>query len=274
MHSPSVIINAAKTSLRELGWLLNSHASMKKELAVAQNNSVEGLIAQAITAGASIDTLERLLAMRDKWMKDKAREAFVVAVAAFQTECPVIKKTKNVLNKDGRTVRYSYAPLDSAIAQMKKPLQKNGLTYRWEAKTENGKITATAIITHTLGHQETSSFEVGVDVDGFMSGPQKNASALTFAKRYALFNVLGIATGDEDDDSLSVSKEGAAKSLKAKIIFLLRSLGHETQTKEQVETAVLKTTKLKLEEKSYGEIVELLELLVTEKQEMDTSTIE
>ncbi len=238
---------------------------MKKEIAVAQNNSVEGLIAQAITAGASIDTLERLLAMRDKWMKDKAREAFVSAMGSFQAACPVIKKTRQVMNKDGRSVRYTFAPIDSIVIQIKKPLKDAGLSYRWEVKNEGGKMPVTCIVTHVLGHSESSTFDVPTDDGGFMTAPQKVASALTFAKRYSMINVLGIATSDEDTDATDVNKEPQAKSEKAKIVFLLRSLGRKHTTKEEIAAEVKDATKLTLEEKNYEAIVDMLEVLVGEK---------
>src|SRR3990167_10453941 len=109
-------------------------------------------------------------------------------MSVFQDSCPVIKKTKKVLNKDGRTVRYQYAPLDSIVEQIKKPLKEAGVSYRWETKNANGEITAICTVTHILGHSESSEFAVPIDKEGFMTAPQKYASALTFAKRYSLCN--------------------------------------------------------------------------------------
>ncbi len=237
----------------------------KEKGLVAANNSPEGLIAQAIAGGANIETLERLMVMQEKWQATKAREAFVNAMTVFQTSCPVLKKTKDVMNKDGRSVRYSFAPIDSIIQQIKKPLKEAGLTYRWEVKNEAGKMPVTCIVTHVLGHSEQSTFDVPTDEGGFMTAPQKVASALTFAKRYSLVNVLGIATSDSDDDATTVNKEPEAKSDKAKIVFLLRSLGRKHTTKDEITDSVVDATGLALEEKNYGDIVDRLEVLVQEK---------
>ncbi len=237
---------------------------MKKEIAVAQNG-IDGLMAQAIAAGSPIETLERLMAMRDKWMKDKAREAFVSAMGSFQAACPVIKKTRQVMNKDGRSVRYTFAPIDSIVIQIKKPLKDAGLSYRWEVKNEGGKMPVTCIVTHVLGHFESSTFDVPVDDSGFMTAPQKVASALTFAKRYSMINVLGIATSDEDTDATDVNKEPQAKSEKAKIVFLLRSLGRLHSTKDEICREVKDATKLELTPENYAAIVDMLEVLVGEK---------
>lgn len=234
-----------------------------------KTNEVDDFISQAIARNAPVETMERLFALHKEHKTDKAREAYVQALAQFQSECPVIEKTKEVLNKDGRTVRYKYAPIDSIVEQIKKPLAKAGLSYRWETKKENGEMTAICIVTHELGHSEKSDFTIPVDSEGFMTAPQKVASALTFAKRYSLCNALGISTGDEDTDATDVNKEKTAKSDKSKIIFNLTSLGEKAKTKEEIEEAVLRLTKLKLEDNNLPDIVARLEALVKEQQEYE-----
>jgi ERF superfamily protein len=88
-----------------------------------------------------------------------------------------------------------------------------------------------------------------------MTAPQKYASVLTFAKRYALCNALGISTGDEDTNVTDVGKQADVKSIKSKILFLLRRLGHEAKSKADIEKAVEQRTQLKLVEQNYDEIV-------------------
>ena len=231
--------------------------------------TVEILISQAIAQGLPIDVMEKLFALKERSDANKAKEAFVMAMSKFQSHCPIIEKTKKVLNKDGRTVRYQYAPIDAIAEQIKKPLADNGLSYKWEVENKTGFINATAVVTHKLGHSEKSSFEVPIDTEGYMTAPQKYASALTFAKRYSLCNILGISTGEEDTDATDVGKESDVKDVKAKIMFLLRSLGNETKEKEQIVEAVKKLTGLALEDKNFSEIVSRLEVLVADKQEND-----
>lgn len=165
-----------------------------------ENASVEGFIEKAIAQNVPVETLERLLAVRRELKADHAKEAFIAAMANFQRECPVIVKDKAVLDKYGK-LRYKYAPMDSIINQVREYIGKNGLSYTIDVTNEAGILTAVVKITHILGHSETSSFQVPIDKDGFMSAPQKYAAASTFAKRYALNNALGILTGDEDTDA-------------------------------------------------------------------------
>jgi len=251
----------------------------KKKVEVAlieqgkQVAEVGGFISKAIDKGVDVATMEKLFALREKVRAEEAREAFVGAMASFQSECPIIEKNKTVLNKDGRTVRYKYASLDTIVEKMRDPLSKYGLAYSWKVKNEEGFITAIATITHKFGHSETSEFKVPVDKEGYMTEPQKYASALTFAKRYALINALGISTGEEDTDATDVGKEGDAKSDKSKIMFLLRNLNVKTEKKEQITEAIKRLTKKALTEKNYPEIISRLEILVKEAREYENQKV-
>ncbi len=239
-----------------------------KEVAVRKENvSIESVIQNAIDKGVPVETMEKLLAMRRELKAEAAKEAFTTALSQFQRDCPVIKKTKQVMNKDGRTIRYSYAPLDGIVGQIKKPVADNDLSYSWDVKNPDGHMEVTCEVTHVLGHSKTSTLQIPIDKDGFMTAPQKYASAQTYAKRYTLINALGISTGDDDTDAVDVGKEPEAKSPKSKILFLLRTLKYEVGTKEQVEDAVARTTKLELKEENYLDIVDRLEALVSEIHE-------
>lgn len=165
-----------------------------------QSSSVESFISQAIGLNVPIETLERLLALRDKDRAEKAREGFIGAMAKFQAECPIIEKKKLVKDKYGKD-RYKYAPIDSIIAQVKKALADNGLSYRFDEIKDDKFVTAVCTITHILGHSEQSSFKVEIGQEQYMTDTQKYGARMTFAKRYAFCNALGITTGDEDNDA-------------------------------------------------------------------------
>lgn len=178
--------------------------------------SAEALISEAIQKGVSVETMERLMAMRRELRAESAKAAFDQAMSNFQSECPIIEKRKTVLNKSGESVRYKYAPLDTIIAQVRPLLKAHGFGYRIVAdvqgKGKDGEVLATCVVTHALGHSESSSFKVPIDMESYMNLPQKFASALTFAKRYAFTSAFGIMTSDEDDDGtkagMSPEEEG------------------------------------------------------------------
>jgi hypothetical protein len=245
-----------------------------RRIAPVSGDETSNFIQLAIQNNASIEVMERLYALKERVSADKARAAFVTAMANFQSECPIIEKTKKVLDYQGK-LRYEYAPLDAIISQIKKPLAANRLAYRWNVEeTVEGTtkyINATAIITHEAGHSESSSFKVPIvaqltkDGRETMTKPQQNGSALTFAKRYALCNVLGIATGEEDNDANTVNNEPKPKSDRSKIAFLLRDLGYRPQSQKEYAKVIGKLVELKLTEENIPEIVARLEVLIAEK---------
>jgi len=237
----------------------------KTAVAVKEVNEINQLISKAMESNVPVETLERLFTLQKEYKADKAREAFVNAKAIFQGDVSLIVSDKKVLNKDGRTIRYQYASLGHIAEQIRKPLKENGLAYSWDVLHENNHMKVVAKITHSLGHSETSTLEIPISQDQYMTEPQKYASAQTYAKRYTLINVLGLATADEDTDATDVGKEPNAKSVKAQIILLLRNLDRGTQTREEIEQGVKDITKLELKEENYEEIVKKLAAKVEEK---------
>lgn len=182
----------------------------KKELEIKKELTPIEIIGQAVLSGnVPVETMEKLMALQERWEANKAKKEFDEALAGFQSECPTIKKTKIVKNKDG-TTRYAYAPLDSIIEQTKGLLAKHGLSYKFDTKV-NGMVEVTCRLTHKAGHSETSFFAVPVDKDAYMTAPQQFASALTFAKRYTFCDVVGIMTGDEDNDANKIGPETPPK---------------------------------------------------------------
>lgn len=178
---------------------------VKKDVAEVSNVNVlnpSHLLEMAVKQNASIETIEKLLAMRRELKAEWAKEQYDLAMAKFQSECPIIKKTKSGAKTKGGTVAYKYAPLDSIIAQVKDLLDKHGFSYTFKTETQKDGVKVMCIGKHKDGHQETSEIEIplGKRTD-IMSDSQVVASALTFAKRYAFCNVFGIMTADEDDDA-------------------------------------------------------------------------
>ena len=236
-----------------------------KVIKVENQPTIVNLIEQAIQKDTSVETMERLFALQKDFKSEQAKEMFVQSLANFQKEVPVIEKTKDVMNRDGKTVRYSYAPMDSVIKQIKDSVSDNGFSYNWDSAREDKHIKVVCKLTHVAGHSEKSTFDVPIVPSQFMSSPQSYATAQSFAKRYTLLNVLGIATADEDNDSADTDNNGKPKSEKSQIVFRLKRLGKNTDTKQEIEKDVMALTELKLEQENFKEIIARLDLLVNEQ---------
>jgi ERF superfamily len=171
-------------------------------------HDAEALIAKAIDKNVPVETMERLLIMRRELKAEWAKAEFDKAMAAFQAECPIIKKTKGVKTDSGE-LAYKYAPLDSIVGQVKDILSKHGFSYGVDQPaTKQGYIKVALTVKHKSGHSEVTCVELPLgNKTRIMSQTQVEAAALTFAKRYAFCNAFGILTGDEDTDAKRAPNE-------------------------------------------------------------------
>lgn len=120
------------------------------------------------------------------------------ALIKFQKEVkPVKKESENPYFKS------KYADLASIIDTIKEPLAKNGLGY---TQFPIGEFGLTTILMHESGEWIEETFTLR-PVD---AKPQSVGSAITYARRYALGAILGIAT-EEDDDGNKASNAVPAK---------------------------------------------------------------
>ena len=79
-------------------------------------------------------------------------------------------------------------------------MTKYQLSYSFESEITDGMVEVTCKISHINGHTESARFTAPVDPSAKVNDMQKTASALSYARRYALQLALGITTTDEDDD--------------------------------------------------------------------------
>jgi hypothetical protein len=185
--------------------------AQEKPQMLATSPTPEMLIAQAIEKNVPVETLERLLSLKERLDAAAAKQAYNEAMAAFQSECPVIKKTKSVRTKSG-TVAYKYAPIESTVKQVKGLVQKHGFRYSTLTELLKGPegttVKAICRVTHSMGHVEDTPMEVplGTKTD-VMSQSQVVSAAGTFAKRYAFLNAFGIMTADDDTDGPDAEEE-------------------------------------------------------------------
>ena len=95
---------------------------------MSARHDAEMLIAKPIDKNVPVETMERLLVMRRELKAEWAKAEFDKAMSAFQSDCPIIKKTKSVKTNAGE-LAYKYAPLESIVEQVKDLLSKHGFSY-------------------------------------------------------------------------------------------------------------------------------------------------
>ena len=172
-----------------------------ESLPALPEHNMQMLISQAIDKGVPVETLERLLALATQLKAEYAKEQFNIAMSAFQSQCPIIKKTKSVTTAKG-IVAYRYAPIESIVSQVRFLLKEHNFSYTIQTETFERSAKVICVVKHIAGHSEQSSMTVPFGTQtAVMSDTQVVAAAITFAKRYAFCNAFGILTGDEDTDA-------------------------------------------------------------------------
>jgi hypothetical protein len=166
--------------------------------APSQSVGPADLLRYALDSGADLDRLEKLMELQERHEANKARMAFVEAMAEFKKTAPTIYKEKNV-SFSGTS--YNHATLGGICEAVIGLLAANGISHDWDTKQpESGMIVVTCTLTHKLGHSKSTSLEAPPDNSGKKNGIQQISSAITYLQRYSLLGACGLATSDMPDD--------------------------------------------------------------------------
>jgi len=149
-----------------------------------------------------------------KWQEKRAEEAtrsteikdLAAALAKAQSEMPIAG-----LNKSNPYFKSSYADLQSIVAASRPSLTKYGLSVTQQiVHLEDGQSVLYTTLWHTSGQWIMSKTRIV---------PAKNdiqtiSSHITYLKRMCYASLIGVVTGDEDDDgetAVATSRETFAK---------------------------------------------------------------
>lgn len=168
-------------------------------------NSPAAMMLQAMAQGASLEQVEKMMDLQERWEKREAEKAFNVALASFKAEAVEVLKRKQVAftTRDGDTTSYKHAELSDVVDAVGPPLSKHGFSYRWDVKQEKGEITVTCILKHSMGHSESVTMSAPPDASGKKNAIQQIASATSYLQRYTLKAITGVAEKGQDDDGAS-----------------------------------------------------------------------
>lgn len=163
------------------------------------------LLQIATEKGASVDQLERLMALAERWQANEARKAYVAAVAAFKAEAPMLAKNKHVRfpTRTGPDTEYRHTTLDHAVEVLAPLLSKHGLTHQWETNQADQMIEVSCTLRHVLGHSEKVTLRAGAETSGTKNAIQGIGSTVTYLERYTFLAITGMATKEQDYDGLA-----------------------------------------------------------------------
>lgn len=180
-----------------------------KTLPVVQQESSTAItpmhmLQMAVSKGADLAQLEKLMELQERYEKNEARKAFTQALSDFKSDGIVIGKDSHVsFNTSKGKTEYNHASLGNVCNVIGEALSKHGLSYRWSTEQVENKIKVTCVLMHVLGHSESVSLQAGGDDSGGKNSIQAIGSTVSYLQRYTLLAITGTATQEQDDDGKS-----------------------------------------------------------------------
>lgn len=124
--------------------------------------------------------------------------ALAEALAKFQAALPTVHKseTATVKTKTGGEYKYRYADLAMVSAKVLPLLGAVGLSFTASPTLTDGRFVLAYRLMHSSGGSVDGEYPLPTS-----GTPQEIGSAITYARRYALCSVTGVAPDEDDDDA-------------------------------------------------------------------------
>lgn len=173
------------------------------------------VMARAMERGSlTIEQMNALLDAQERVNRDEARKAFAEAMVQFKSKPIEIRKNKRVLykNKMGGHTDYTHATLDEVCDKIISKLAEVGISHRWVPEQKGNIMRITCVLTHKLGHSESTALEGPNDDSGGKNAIQGIGSAAHYLERYTVLAATGLAVkdSDQDDDGIATGPRKAA----------------------------------------------------------------
>lgn len=165
--------------------------------------------------------------------KSESIKNLAIALSKFQGE------VKNPGNTSVNPFFNSkYAPLETVLNTVKPVLAKYGLSVIQAPSTEDNNIVVTTILLHESG-EFIESNPIKLKMDKITA--QGAGSSITYARRYALSSILGIASEDDDDGNIAEGQAVKRPSISEAQIKRLYAIASSkdvdaAKVKEQIKT--------------------------------------
>ena len=137
----------------------------------------------------------------------------LAAFCKFQEDIdnPKKNKTAHVQTNKGSDYEYSYISLDALIDEVQPVAKNHELSFNQEVSSKDNKVGITTYLFHESGQWlQFGPLELEIIKDGRMNKNQATGSTITYARRYALAAMAGIAS-EEDTDTSEISAKASGK---------------------------------------------------------------
>ena len=180
-----------------------------KDIALVPAPSSELSIFQQLASdpNASVEKIERLMALWERAEARKAEQAFNSAMSEAQAKMRPIHADAS--NPQTRSRYASYAALDKAL----RPIYTGagfGLSFDTGADAPEDYVRVLCYVTHSAGHARTYRIDMPADGKGAKGGDvmtktHATGSGVSYGMRYLLKMVFNVSVGEDDDNGNKAS---------------------------------------------------------------------
>lgn len=161
----------------------------------------------ALEKGGDINTIEKLIDLRNKELERVAKVEYDLHFAEMQKDYVSVGKNKQAKDEYGKTL-YSYCPLETILSVYQPIISRHGFSYRWAEEALSETMKRIYCIVAGFGHEERSYIDIPIQAASRMTNAtQQRGSATSYGKRYSFVNAFGIIIGGEDDDARGGGQE-------------------------------------------------------------------
>ena len=186
------------------------------------------IIQMAIEKNYDPALIEKMMDLQERNEARMAKQAYVKAMAEFKKSPPKILKDRKVeyqTTAGKAATKYSYADLASASDLIDVELSKHSLFKSWTTKQSNGTVTVTCVVSHEMGHSESTELTAEPDDTGTKNKIQALGSTIYYLERYTLFALLGLAAHGQDTDGITGEVETITEKQLSTIVDFINEYG-------------------------------------------------
>lgn len=223
----------------------------------AQPTTPMDLLRIVTERGASVEEISAFMDLMERQQKNEARQAFVLAMAAFKKTAPSIYKNEGAsFTAKGQQVEYDYATLGNVCEQIIAGLAEHGISHDWTLDQPSAAgVHITCTLTHEKGHSKSTTVKLPLDTTGSKNAIQSIGSTITYGERYSLLAVCGIAVKSQGDDDGHGA--GAAAAELRELAAGMKKPSAAAPAKHPIDAPTLKRAlaAIKAEDYTYDELV-------------------
>lgn len=152
--------------------------------------------------------IEKFIELKNREDERNAKKEWDTRFAEMQMDYVPVAKTKEVKTKAGARM-YKYAPLEEILKVYQPILSKHGFSYHFDQEELPSKmVTRIWCIVSGYGYDGKTFVDVPVMASNdYVNATQQIGSSISYAKRYAFVNLMGIIFEEEDDDGRAVEPQ-------------------------------------------------------------------